>query len=226
MANAKIKLRNLNWLRTASVIDGKGTIHGVKIAELFDDVNVAFGQLAAQIGTAPATAPAAPAVSVSTTTVISGGGGGGGGGSTGPNFSDAETPSGSGLNYTLAHAPDPAESLVLVLNGSTLTQGQDYTLSGANITMVSDPGSGNFQAWYRYGSGGASANFADSETPSGSLTGTAFMLAHAPSPALSLELVLNGLTLTQGQDYTLSGNAITMNYAPGSSSNFQAWYRY
>ncbi len=74
-------------------------------------------------------------------------------------------------------------------------------------------------------------NFADNETPSGSLNGSnqTFTLAHTPSPAGSLVLVLNGVVLLQGTDYTLSTATITLtNATPNSSNNewLKAWYRH
>lgn len=51
----------------------------------------------------------------------------------------AESPSGTidGANktFTLAHAPSPASSLILFLNGEFMVQGTDYTLSSVTITM-------------------------------------------------------------------------------------------
>ncbi len=58
-----------------------------------------------------------------------------------PNYADSETPAGTvdGVNaaFTLAHAPNPAQSLHLHRNGIRLTAGADYTLAGASITFVS-----------------------------------------------------------------------------------------
>lgn len=73
-------------------------------------------------------------------------------------FSENETPSGSmdGSNaiFTLAHSPDPADSLILVLNGQVQTQGVEYTLSGDTITFAVAPpvefAGLPFKAWYRY----------------------------------------------------------------------------
>ena len=48
-----------------------------------------------------------------------------------------ETPTGSGIAFTLAFAPSPAGSLILWKNGQNLTAGGvDFTLSGLNLTMV------------------------------------------------------------------------------------------
>jgi hypothetical protein len=83
------------------------------------------------------------------------------GGGSSPNFADAETPSGScngsNTSFSLANSPSPAGSLILVQRtaagvGSVLfAGGVDYTLSGASITTVNAPASGDsLLAWYRH----------------------------------------------------------------------------
>ena len=73
---------------------------------------------------------------------------GGGGlvikGGAGGTFVYNETPTGAvdsaNVTYTLAHAPSPAGSLILTVNGQVMTSGGvDYTLSGSTITMVTAP---------------------------------------------------------------------------------------
>lgn len=83
------------------------------------------------------------------------------------------------------------------------------------------------------GSGGgdtyAGPGFVDGETPSGAINGTntVFTLSGSPSPALSLELYRNGIYLTQGIDYSLSANSITMlaGATPTPGDVFVARYR-
>lgn len=74
-----------------------------------------------------------------------------------------------------------------------------------------------------------SIDFADSETPSGTIDGsnTTFTLANTPTTG-SVHLYLNGVRLKAGagNDYTISGLTITMLYAPETGSNFLADYRY
>lgn len=71
-------------------------------------------------------------------------------------FADAEVPTGtvngSTTAFTLAQTPNPAASLVLVLNGITQTAGgTDYTLATNTITYVAAPPTGSIhEAWYRY----------------------------------------------------------------------------
>ena len=62
-------------------------------------------------------------------------------------FVENEVPSGSindsNTSFTLAGTPNPAGSLQLYLNGAHLKVTEDYTLSGATITMVSAPPTGS-----------------------------------------------------------------------------------
>lgn len=72
-------------------------------------------------------------------------------------------------------------------------------------------------------------NFADGEIPGGAVNGSnvTFTLAHTPSPALSLELFVNGQLLSPvGVDYTLVTATITLNTAPPTNSVIICWYRF
>lgn len=72
-------------------------------------------------------------------------------------------------------------------------------------------------------------NFADAETPSGTINGVnaTFTLAHTPSPAASLNLFENGVQQRAGgTDYTLATATITYGTAPPTSSTLIAYYRY
>lgn len=65
-----------------------------------------------------------------------------------------ETPvgavNGSNTSFTLSAAPSPAASLQLYVNGQLLAAGgEDYTLVGNAITMVTAPPTGSIlRAWY------------------------------------------------------------------------------
>jgi hypothetical protein len=99
---------------------------------------------------------------------------GGAGPNTGLRFADAETPSGTinGVNttFTLAHAPSPAQSVLLFMNKTLQIQGTDYTLAGVTITMsVAPPGGATFLSWYRYLGFAYAFNFQDSMAMSDAL---------------------------------------------------------
>ena len=50
-------------------------------------------------------------------------------------FIDDETPSGSGTSFTISKAPNPISSFKLYRGGSLQRAGEDYTLSGRNLTL-------------------------------------------------------------------------------------------
>jgi hypothetical protein len=96
--------------------------------------------------------------------------GGGGGGVGGGAFVDSETPAGSAngsnTSFVLAHAPNPASSLMLFRNGLRMASGADYSLSGNTVTffVASTPQAGDqLSANYRY---------ADPANPLGTLAGS------------------------------------------------------
>ncbi|MBZ5621468.1 MAG: hypothetical protein LAQ69_22490 [Acidobacteriia bacterium] len=80
----------------------------------------------------------------------------------------------------------------------------------------------------------AGLNFADQESPAGTIDGIngAFTLAHTPSPAAALQLFRNGLaqkgTSDGTQDYALSGATVTFvsGAIPQVGDTLLAWYRY
>lgn len=116
-------------------------------------------------------------------------------------------------------------SLVFVNEGTTkgntrwsCTADDGGTLGTTAITYVQDPTSSL-----------SSSNFVDNETPAGTINGvnTAFTLAFTPSPLTSLQLFYNGQLMEPGagNDFTITGNAITMLFAPSTVSKLRCWYR-
>lgn len=103
--------------------------------------------------------------------------------------------------------------------------GYVYRMKCADRTVVL--GTTGFE-WEQVYPGPAVPSFADNETPSGLVNGSnvTFTLAHAPSPAGSLRLFLNGQRLTVTTDYSLSTLTVTMGAAPVSGDVLLADYRY
>jgi hypothetical protein len=64
------------------------------------------------------------------------------------------------------------------------------------------------------------------EVPSGTVNGsnTAFTLSDSPHSSEAVLLMLNGLFLEQGTDYTISGTAITMTTAPVVGQKLFSFY--
>jgi hypothetical protein len=151
-------------------------------------------------------------------------------------FIDSELPSGTanGVNaaFTLANIPSPSSSLVLFRNGLLLAPGTDYTVSTNTVTFQTGalPQSGdNLLASYRLSVGIPGVGFIDQETPTGAVNGvnTAFSLSQTPAPSTSLALYRNGLRLSAGIDYNLSGSAITFltGAVPQTSDHLICSYR-
>ena len=92
----------------------------------------------------------------------------------------------------------------------------DVTITSGGVATVNNTSGSGF---VKYG------NFVFNETPAGTVNGanTAFTLAFAPANA-SLDLMLNGVTLEPGagNDYTISGTAITMLLVPQTGDKLRA----
>lgn len=107
------------------------------------------------------------------------------------------------------------------------------TLTGTPAAPTAAPGTNTTQlattAFVLAATGGAALSFADNETPSGTVNGsnTAFVLAHTPSPAASLQFFINGvLQVAGGTDYTLVTATATFGSAPTTGAALTAFYRY
>ena len=140
------------------------------------------------------------AVLLSSGTVI--GGGGGAGNLTG-NIPISQV---TGLTSALAVLPIEgvgyAPGLAAVINASGQLSGASGNLGDCvKVDGTSGP----------CGGGGVLPQFADGETPAGTVNGsnTTFGLAFAPSPSTSIQVYLNGLRMEQGLDYTIGGATIT-----------------
>lgn len=77
----------------------------------------------------------------------------------------------------------------------------------------------------------SATDFAENETPSGTVNGAndTFTLANTPSPAASLQLYVNGqLQTAGGEDYTLATATITFTAGtiPETGDIIRCWYRY
>jgi hypothetical protein len=140
---------------------------------------------------------------------------------------------GANTAFTLANPPAPTTSLKLFRNGLLQRVNIDFTLSGSAITFAagSVPLAADYvRAYYRTPGTGTGTSFNDAELPSGTINGTnlTFTLAATPNPAASLALFKNGVLLTQGADYVLSGATVTFantTVAPQVGDSLTASYR-
>ena len=112
-----------------------------------------------------------------------------------------------------------------------LTAGDCTTGGGSALALCRSNGS----TWVALGDGkntGTAINFADGETPTGTINGSnaVFTVVNSPSPAASLRVFKNGQRMTVGAsaDYTLTGNTITFTSGaiPKTGDVLLADYRY
>lgn len=146
-----------------------------------------------------------------------------------------EVPLGSvnGTNtvFSLQNPPFPPNTLQLYENG-VLQQGggNDYFLTDASFIMNIPPPSGsNLVATYVYR---FLVPYGDSiswmEVPSGDIddVNTDYALQYTPDPRNSLMLYINGVLQSLDDDYTLTGNSVSIVYPPASGSKIIATYAY
>lgn len=140
------------------------------------------------------------------------------------------TINGTNTNFSLANSPATG-SVTLYLNGVRLKPTDDYTISGANITMVTAPVSGdNFLADYSLGLAieiGASS-FVYNETPTGTVNSSNYVFTLTNTPiSNTLLLFRDGILMRggAGNDYTLTGNSISFAVAPETGSVLLASYQ-
>lgn len=124
----------------------------------------------------------------------------------------------SGLGTTVTGL----SSTVAGLSNTVTGLGNTVTTMGATVSSLSSQVDA-------ITAGTTTADFADSETPAGTLDGTnaIFTLGAIPTPAASLQLFRNGLAQMSGIDFSLAGNVITFlnNNVPKPSDILQAFYR-
>ena len=175
----------------------------------------------------------------------SAGGGGGGGRSGATPGPTASAPGGVNGDIQFNNAGVfGGEALLPLAHGGTdadlsLTGGTSQFLmqssAGANVTVgqpsASDLTNGTVGAGAVVLASAlpATINFADEETPGGTINSAnlIFTLAHSPNPAISLTLFYNGLLQKpSGADYTLVGSTITFVSPPTTGSTLLAWYRF
>lgn len=117
---------------------------------------------------------------------------------------------------------DGTPAQVLMANASNLATwtalSGDATISSTGVVTVNNTSGSGFLKYN---------NFVNAETPTGLVNGanTAYTLANTPW-AGSVELFLNGMLMRvgAGNDYTISGTAITMLFSPTTGDVLLAYY--
>ena len=110
---------------------------------------------------------------------------------------------------------------------TTGTLSQTLTSQTANTVFSAPNGSAGAPTFRALVGADLAAAFSQNETPSGAINGvnTSYTLAHAP---VIIWLYYNGILLEpgSGNDFTYSGNAITMLYALPTGAKLRAYYSF
>ena len=110
---------------------------------------------------------------------------------------------------------------------ATIAQIQKSGTQTANTVLAAPNGSSGAPTFRALVGADLAATFSQNETPSGAINGvnTSYTLAHAP---VIIWLYYNGILLEpgSGNDFTYSGNAITMLYALPTGAKLRAYYSF
>lgn len=145
-------------------------------------------------------------------------------------FITGETVTGtdSVLSTSLTAPSSDGQSVLIIYNRQTLTQGQDFTVSGTAITWLASSGtapslvpSDTLFIYYVVDSLAVNIDFLNDLITGETVTGTDSVLSgalsFAPSDSESVLCSYNRQTLSQGQDFTISGTAITWLASSGTA---------
>lgn len=135
-------------------------------------------------------------------------------------ISYGETPQGSGTHYALSAAP-PTGVVQLTRNGVFQTPGVDYALLGNQILLAVPMTDGD--ALYATWLAQTQLVPVHGETPVGAVPGDTFTLSSAPPNGVLQTLTADGVFLTAGVDYTLSGTTITLTAPLTDGTLYATW---
>lgn len=138
---------------------------------------------------------------------------------------DVFSGTGAQTTFTLTANPGSVHNCDVSIGGVSRTPGVDFTVDGKVLTFTEAPVSGTGNVVVRYGQAlpvgtvpTATTNWrVDALTGDGSTT--EFTLTAAPFSANYTQVVVDGLTLTPGSDYTIDGTTITFTAAPPEATD-------
>lgn len=132
------------------------------------------------------------------------------------------------LSTSLSAAPSDGQSILIIYNRQALSQGQDFTVAGTAITWLASTGtapdliaSDTLFIYYVVDSIAATIDFLNDFITGETVTGTDSVLSGAlsspPSDPESVICAYNRQILSQGQDFAISGTAITWLASAGTA---------
>lgn len=140
---------------------------------------------------------------------------------------DTFTGDGSTTSYALSETPPNANSLLVAVDGIIQKVTTNYILSGSSLTFTGAPVASAEIEVKHLGVRGVVRRSTDYQldTFTGDGSTTAFTLTHTSIPTNSAFVYYNGICLKPTTDYTISGQTLTITFAPVVSSDIQVRYQ-
>ena len=140
---------------------------------------------------------------------------------------DNFTGDGSTVAFTLSETPPNANSVLVFIDGILQKSSTNYTLSGTTLTFTSAPDASAEIEAKHLGIRGVVRRSTDYQYDAftGDGSTTAFTLSNSGATTNSAFIFYNGVCLKPTTDYTISGNILTITFAPIAASDIMVRYQ-
>lgn len=140
---------------------------------------------------------------------------------------DAFTGDGSTTAFTLTETPTYANSVMVFIDGILQKETSNYAISGSTLTFTSAPDASSEIEAKHMGLRGVMRRGPDYQYDAftGDGSTVAFTLSNTGIPTNSAFVFYNGVCIKPTTDYSISGNTMTLTFAPVSSSEIMVRYQ-
>jgi len=140
---------------------------------------------------------------------------------------DVYTGDASTVAFTLSETPTVANSVMVFVDGILQKSSTNYTISGNTLTFTSAPDASAEIEAKHFGVRGVIRRSTDwqYETFTGDGSTVAFSLSNSGVTANNAFIFYNGIALKPTTDYGISGNTLTLTFAPVNLSEIMARYQ-
>jgi hypothetical protein len=140
---------------------------------------------------------------------------------------DEFTGDGSTTAFTMSETPPHANSILVIVDGIVQKVTTNYTVSSNTLTFTSAPDASAEIEVKHMGVRGIVRRAPDWQYDAftGDGSTVAFTLSNGGVPTNSAFIFYNGIALKPTSDYAISGNTLTLTFAPVSSSEIMARYQ-
>jgi hypothetical protein len=140
---------------------------------------------------------------------------------------DAFTGDGSTTAFTLTETPTVANSVMVFVDGILQKETSNYAISGSSLTFTTAPDASSEIEAKHMGLRGVVRRGPDYQYDAftGDGSTVAFTLSNSGVPTNSAFVFYNGVCLKPTTDYSVSGNTLTITFAPVSASEIMVRYQ-